>query len=273
MSDGFVFMGNSITDRTNRITLVKLVAQRLGIDRKGYVEFYLLNGNIVIRRGEKDYDPNNGRSGFYMGSSIVDKDNRITLIRLVVQNLQIRSGNTVDFFLYREEVVIRETICLFEPFVDEIDVRTLSEGNKELVSKAIACFKSEFKEKMDETVTSSTALIETLAKVQQETLNEASPKDRVQVLRTVIQTIHKTVAPEEITGMFEKTIASYLVMAGYPKEELKERVEMQKRVFLYIDQLERKGMNLSEKKKRKLMDECGLERAENGKSIQMKKNE
>ena len=107
-SGNYFLMGDTVSDRTNRITLIKLVAQKLDIDRTGQVDFYLLNDDIVIKKGEGEYDPKSKKSGFFMGSSIVDKDNRITIIKLVVQNLQIEEGNKIEFFLHYDEVVLRK---------------------------------------------------------------------------------------------------------------------------------------------------------------------
>jgi hypothetical protein len=101
-------MGNSVSDRTNRVTIIKLVAQKLGIDREGNAEFYLLDNDIVLRKGYGEYDPDERKEGFYMGSSVVDRDNRITIIKLVVQNLKIGEGDYIEFFLHNDNVVIRK---------------------------------------------------------------------------------------------------------------------------------------------------------------------
>jgi len=110
MRSDYFLMGDTISDRTNRITLIKLVAQKLNIDRAGQVDFYLLGDDVVIRKGDGEYNPNNKRQGFYMGSSVVDKDNRITIIKLVVQNLQIKEEDKIQFFLHDDEVILRKVL-------------------------------------------------------------------------------------------------------------------------------------------------------------------
>ena len=103
-----MFLGTTITDRTNRITLIKIVAQILEIEEVGYIEFYKLEGNIILRKGTKEYKPNNKEPGFYMGTSTIDKDNRITIIELVTKHLQIKRGQRIDFFLTDKEIMIKQ---------------------------------------------------------------------------------------------------------------------------------------------------------------------
>jgi len=273
MSGDFVLLGDSITDRSNRVTLVRPVAQRLGIDWKGYVEFYLLNGNIVLRKGEKDYDPNNGRTGFYMGSSVVDKEKRATLIRLVVQNLQLDDRSTVDFFLFENEIVIKETVFMFQPFIEEVDINTLSDENRELAHKGSRYLAEETMAFLEakKAYPSNTGFQEILAKVQEKVLKDISPRDRKLLLTVITQSFHKTIAPDDIEGITDKTIASMLFMNGCPREKLKEQVELMKRTSHFIDEFGSGARRLSDKKKRELLDKHGLERSEDGRSIRLKK--
>lgn len=271
MSGEFILLGNSITDRSNRVTLVKSVAQRLGISGKGYVEFYLLNGNIVIRKGQKEYDPDSGRTGFYMGSSVVDKENRATLIRLVVQNLQIDQRSVIDFFLYQNEIIIREEVILFQPFT-EVNVRALTDENKELALNAVACFMKEADAFIEANGgISVTRLHEILAKVQEETLREVSPNNRKLMFTIVMQRFHELIAPKDIESMIDKTVASQLIMMGCQPKNLKEQIELMKRTSRFIGDFEKEGHKLSDKKKRDLLEKHGLERAESGKGIRLKK--
>ena len=119
METDYFLMGNSVSDRTNRITLIKLVAQKLNVDRTGHVDFFLKEDNVIIRKGDGEYNPAKLRDGFYMGSSVVDKDNRITMIKLVVQNLQIKEEDKIEFFLHDNEVVIRKVADVLKDFDPE----------------------------------------------------------------------------------------------------------------------------------------------------------
>jgi hypothetical protein len=119
MKGDYFLMGNSVSDRTNRMTLIKLVAQKLNIDREGYVDFYLLDGDIIVKKGTGEYVPENVLRGFYMGSSVVDKDNRITIIKLVVQNLNIQEGDRIEFYFHNEEVVIEKVNDLMKDYNPE----------------------------------------------------------------------------------------------------------------------------------------------------------
>jgi len=119
METDYFLMGNSVSDRTNRITLIKLVAQKLNIDRTGHVDFFLKEDNVIIRKGDGEYNPAKLKDGFYMGSSVVDKDNRITIIKLVVQNLQIKEEDKIEFFLHDNEVVIRKVADVLKDFDPE----------------------------------------------------------------------------------------------------------------------------------------------------------
>jgi hypothetical protein len=108
MMGDYFLMGNSVSDRTNRITLIKLVAQKLDIERGGNVGFYFMASDVVIRKEEGEYNPDKPGRGFYMGSSVVDKDNRVTIIKLVVQNLKIKERNTIEFYLHDDNVILRK---------------------------------------------------------------------------------------------------------------------------------------------------------------------
>lgn len=109
MASDYFLMGSSVADRTNRITIVKLVADKLNIDRTGYVHFFYLDNEIVIRKGGEEYEPDKEGKGFFMGLSAVDKDNRITLIKLVVQNLKIKESDDIEFYFHENDVIIRKT--------------------------------------------------------------------------------------------------------------------------------------------------------------------
>jgi hypothetical protein len=135
-------MGSSISDRTNRVTIIKLVAQKLGIDREGSAEFYLLDNDVVLRKGYGEYDPEAQIEGFYMGSSVVDRDNRITIIKLVVQNLKIEEGDFIEFYLHNDNVVIRKALERLR----EYDPKETSKECHNLVSRLCVNYISEVDE-------------------------------------------------------------------------------------------------------------------------------
>ncbi len=114
MSEDYFLMGSSIADRSNRITIIQLVAQRLGIERSGYLNFFYLDNDIIIRKGSKEYNPNLSERGFFMGSSVVDKDNRVTVIKLVTQNISLSEGDYIAFYLHDNEVIIRKMPTLLD---------------------------------------------------------------------------------------------------------------------------------------------------------------
>jgi hypothetical protein len=124
MSEDYFLMGSSIADRSNRITIIQLVAQRLEIERSGYLNFFYLDNDIIIRKGSKEYTPNLSERGFFMGSSVIDKDNRVTVIRLVTQNIGLFEGDYIAFYLHDDEVVIRKMPTFLDiSKIDQIDMK------------------------------------------------------------------------------------------------------------------------------------------------------
>jgi hypothetical protein len=250
---------------------VKPVAQRLGIDERGYVEFYLLNGNIVVRKGDKEYDPNDGKTGFYMGTGIVDKENRTTLIKLVVQNLQINSKGMIDFFLFRDEIVIRESVSIFQQRF-ECDERLLKEEDKERLSKVYERFQTEIVSFVRNHGTNPTKLKEMLAKIQEDAFKDALPQARKTIMTSLIMAFRLLTGPKDMKTVEDKALATLLTGGDPVKENLGEQVELFKRATMYTDRIQREGgFGISEKKKAKIREECGLELVENGHSLRMKK--
>ena len=229
MGGKFFFMGNSVTDRTNRITLVKLVAQRLGVGWKGYVEFYLVDGNIVIRKGEKDYDPNNGKSGFYMGSSVVDKENRTTVIKLVVQNLQINSKSIMNYFLHDDEVVLRKEIGLFDMQTKEIDVNALREEDRDIVWGVYDLLFGEFEtfKKFIEKLPTKDKMAERIAEVSDIRMRGISLEKQEFVTKAAIQSFHRKTGPDGMS-LEDKIVANFLRTTGIPEEKLSENLKRMK---------------------------------------------
>jgi len=260
MSGSFFFMGNSITDRTNRITLVKLVAQRLGIDRGGYVEFYLVNGNVVIRKGEKEYEPNKGRTGFYMGSSVVDRDNRTTIIKLVVQNLQIDSKSIVNYFLHDEEIVIKKATPKYDAHSKEIDFHALGEEDLVLILQTSDLFFRELQSYVESNNKGPTPFVmdEILAMICNTHLKDLLPEKQEFVLRSVMQIFHTVSGPEGMIYL-DKVSANYLRTAGVKEENLAAAVKRTNELEEFMHRMRTTHLFSSEKSRvKKVLKDMNL---------------
>jgi len=123
------FLGTTIADRTKRATLIKRVTQILEAERGNFLHFYQKGDEIILRNGRQEKTGDDLEQVVFLGSSVIDKSNRATIIRIAAKKLQIQPKDRIRYLRDVDgEIVIRKSVDKGGDIFFEALVSALKEG-------------------------------------------------------------------------------------------------------------------------------------------------